>query len=34
VRRISSSDVTVHNADPRYPSMIIGLPGHVDHREL
>jgi Pectate lyase superfamily protein/Glycosyl hydrolases family 28 len=28
LRRISISDVTVHNADPRYPSMIIGLPGH------
>lgn len=28
LRRITISDVTVHNADPRYPSMIIGLPGH------
>ncbi|MET7752495.1 glycosyl hydrolase family 28-related protein [Micromonospora sp. NPDC005367] len=28
LRRISISDVTVHNADPRYPSMIVGLPGH------
>lgn len=28
LRRISISGVTVHNADPRYPSMIIGLPGH------
>lgn len=27
LRRITISDVTVHNA-PRYPSMIIGLPGH------
>jgi hypothetical protein len=28
LRRISISDVTVRDADPRYPSMIIGLPGH------
>jgi polygalacturonase len=28
LRRVSISDVTVHNADPRYPSMIVGLPGH------
>jgi polygalacturonase len=28
LRRISISDVTVYNADPRYPSMIVGLPGH------
>ncbi|MGC7098373.1 rhamnogalacturonidase [Amycolatopsis lurida] len=28
LRRISISDVIVHNADPRYPSMIMGLPGH------
>ena len=28
LRRISISDVTVHNSDPRYPSMIVGLPGH------
>lgn len=28
LRRISISDVTVHNADPRYPSMIVGVPGH------
>ncbi|HEV2783183.1 MAG TPA: glycoside hydrolase family 28 protein [Actinophytocola sp.] len=27
LRRISISDVTVHGADPRYPSMIVGLPG-------
>jgi polygalacturonase len=28
LRRITISDVTVHDADPRYPSMIVGLPGH------
>jgi hypothetical protein len=28
LRRVSISNVTVHNADPRYPSMIVGLPGH------
>jgi hypothetical protein len=28
LRRVNISDVTVHNADPRYPSMIVGLPGH------
>lgn len=28
LRRISISDMTVHGADPRYPSMIVGLPGH------
>ena len=28
LRRISISDVTVYDADPRYPSMIVGLPGH------
>lgn len=28
LRRVSISDVNVHNADPRYPSMIFGLPGH------
>jgi hypothetical protein len=28
LRRINISDVTVYNADPRYPSMIVGLPGH------
>jgi hypothetical protein len=29
LRRISISDVTVWGADPRYPSMIVGLPGHA-----
>lgn len=28
LRRISISNVIVQNADPRYPSMIMGLPGH------
>lgn len=28
LRRISISNVTVHGADPRYPSSIVGLPGH------
>lgn len=28
LRRISISNVVVHDADPRYPSMIVGIPGH------
>lgn len=28
IRRVSISNVTVKNADPRYPSIIAGLPGH------
>ena len=28
LRRISISNVTVYDADPRYPSMIVGIPGH------
>ncbi|KAB2340653.1 glycoside hydrolase family 28 protein [Actinomadura rudentiformis] len=28
LRRVSISDVIVHNADPRYPSTISGIPGH------
>ena len=28
VRRVQISNVTVKNADPRYPSIIAGLPGH------
>jgi hypothetical protein len=32
LRRISISDVSVHGADPRYPSMIVGLPGTIDAR--
>ena len=28
LRRVSISDVTVYNADPRYPSAIAGIPGH------
>jgi hypothetical protein len=28
LRRISISNVTVYDADPRYPSMIVGVPGH------
>jgi polygalacturonase len=28
LRRVSISNVTVHNADPRYPSTIAGIPGH------
>lgn len=28
LRRINISNVIVHNADPRYPSMIMGLPDH------
>ncbi len=28
LRRVRVSNVTVYNADPRYPSMIMGLPGH------
>jgi len=27
-RRISISNVVVYNADPRYPSIITGIPGH------
>ena len=28
LRRVSISDVTIHDADPRYPSTIAGIPGH------
>jgi polygalacturonase len=28
LRRVSISNVTVHDADPRYPSTISGIPGH------
>lgn len=28
LRRVSISDVIAHNADPRYPSTIAGIPGH------
>lgn len=28
LRRISISDVIVHDADPRYPSTLAGIPGH------
>ena len=28
LRRVSISDVIAHNADPRYPSCIAGIPGH------
>jgi polygalacturonase len=28
LRRVSISNVTVHDADPRYPSTIAGIPGH------
>jgi polygalacturonase len=28
LRRISISNVVVYDADPRYPSMIVGIPGH------
>ena len=28
IRRVIISNVTVKNADPRYPSLIAGLPGH------
>jgi polygalacturonase len=28
LHRVSISDVTVYNADPRYPSTIAGIPGH------
>jgi polygalacturonase len=28
LRRVSISDVTVHDADPRYPSTISGIPDH------
>ncbi|RZS45042.1 polygalacturonase [Herbihabitans rhizosphaerae] len=28
LRRVSISDVIVHDADPRYPSTIAGIPGH------
>jgi polygalacturonase len=28
LRRVSISDVTIHDADPRYPSTIVGIPGH------
>jgi polygalacturonase len=28
LRRVSISNVTVYDADPRYPSMIVGIPNH------
>jgi polygalacturonase len=28
MRRVSVSNVIAHNADPRYPSAIVGIPGH------
>jgi polygalacturonase len=28
LRRVNISDVLAHNADPRYPSTIAGIPGH------
>ena len=28
LKRVNISDVTVYNADPRYASMIMGIPGH------
>jgi hypothetical protein len=28
LRRVNISDVVVHGADPRYPSIISGIPGH------
>ena len=28
LRRVSISNVTIHDADPRYPSTISGIPGH------
>lgn len=28
IQRVSISDVIAHNADPRYPSTIAGIPGH------
>jgi len=28
IKRVNISDVTVYNADPRYSSMIMGIPGH------
>jgi polygalacturonase len=28
LRRVSISDVIAHNSDPRYPSAIVGIPGH------
>ena len=28
LRRVSISNVTVYDADPRYPSMIVGVPNH------
>ncbi len=28
IRRVQISNITVKNADPRYPSIIAGLPGH------
>ncbi|MCR6483722.1 glycoside hydrolase family 28 protein [Amycolatopsis sp. OK19-0408] len=28
LRRVSISDVTAYNADPRYPSCLAGIPGH------
>jgi polygalacturonase len=28
LRRVSISDVTTHDADPRYPSCVAGIPGH------
>jgi hypothetical protein len=28
LRRVSISNVTIHDADPRYPSTIAGIPGH------
>lgn len=28
LRRVSISNVTVYDADPRYPSMIVGIPGN------
>src|SRR5262249_42175023 len=33
LKRVNISDVTVYNADPRYSSMIMGIPGH-DIEEL
>jgi polygalacturonase len=28
LRRVSISSITIHDADPRYPSTIAGIPGH------
>ena len=28
LRRVTISNVTIHDADPRYPSIIAGVPGH------